>query len=457
LLFRGLSALENVHVEGLLQSGGALLPPGIAAAGARGSGRMPPDEGLDRLGRIVIMLDEPLTRRGQLRTALHTIRMALWRAMGGSETLTHFPPGHFREYLWNRLFAKSLDPADFDLVTGAGYRVARIPCGAMQICARFTARYGAPVYARLNTQDFDLMLAETPYPATVSRNTQLVVRYHDAIPMLMPHTIEDRSYHRWAHYQALRLNVANGAWFACVSDATRKDLLSIFPEAEPRAVTIHNMISNDYFDAESRADRVPEIIATHQNGYSAPPRESLDYLLMVSTLEPRKNHLTLLSAWEALRVQGFRATKIVMVGEAGWHNEPILRKFKPWVEQGEVLMISDVSSVDLRLLYKHARATICPSYGEGFDYPGVEAMRSGGVVIASDIPVHREVYAHAAEYFNPYSTDDLARAIQSVIDPANAARRQELVRQGAALAQRYTCEAIMPQWEAFLRDRAAAS
>jgi glycosyltransferase involved in cell wall biosynthesis len=120
-------------------------------------------------------------------------------------------------------------------------------------------------------------------------------------------------------------------------------------------------------------------------------------------------------------------------------------------------MISDVSSADLRLLYKHARATICPSYGEGFDYSGVEAMRSGGAVIASDIPVHREVYASAAEYFNPYSTDDLARAIQRVIDPANAPHRQELVRQGAALARRYTYDAIMPQWEAFLRDRAAAS
>ena len=115
-------------------------------------------------------------------------------------------------------------------------------------------------------------------------------------------------------------------------------------------------------------------------------------------------------------------------------------------------MLEDVPSADLRLLYKHARATVCPSVGEGFDFSGVEAMRCGGVVVASDIAVHREICADAAVYFNPYDLGDAVRAIETVIDPAQAALRAELVERGASVSARYLSAAIMPQWQSFLHS-----
>jgi hypothetical protein len=78
-----------------------------------------------------------------------------------------------------------------------------------------------------------------------------VVRYHDAVPLLMPHTIKNRAGTVPSHYHALRRNVRDGAWFACVSEATRADLLSVLPEAEPRTVTIPNMVL-ERPEAESR-------------------------------------------------------------------------------------------------------------------------------------------------------------------------------------------------------------
>jgi glycosyltransferase involved in cell wall biosynthesis len=112
-----------------------------------------------------------------------------------------------------------------------------------------------------------------------------------------------------------------------------------------------------------------------------------------------------------------------------------------------------VLSAELRILYGHARATVCPSFGEGFDFSGVEAMKSGSPVIASDIPVHREVYGDAAEFFNPYSVDALSFAIQSVIDPARSARRAELVTKGAVVAERYSGASILPKWQALLKSQ----
>jgi len=463
LLFRGLSLLDNVRVEGLIQGSDRILSQGLPVNGRVGS--MSRDRQLNRLGRVVISIEQGYWDSTPA-TYVHTVAMAVRHLLGGRQILTGFDAHHFRDYIWRRFFARTLPPTDFDLVTGAAYRIARVPWNAMHICALVVRKLGWPsLFPRLDTSDFDTMIAETPYPATVSKRTRLVVRYHDAIPLLMPHTISDKRWHHAFHYYALRKNVANGAWFVCVSEATRRDLVSVFPEAGPRSLTIHNMVSHNYFDEDSAADRVPEIVKIRMNPRIKPALgaarirrlfengvlpDPLDYLLAVSTIEPRKNHLGLLSAWETLRADSFPALKLFLVGKLGWHHKSILHQLRPWMERGDVFLLEDVPAADLRILYKHARATVCPSFGEGFDFSGVEAMRSGGVVAASDIPVHREIYADAAEYFNPYSTADLAHAVAALIDPAQGAHRAELVVRGAVVARRYAYETILPQWQAFL-------
>ncbi len=466
LLFRGLALLENVSVDGLMQSSERLLAGGLPPADSGRFGGLSIDRQFDRLGRVVISLEQGYWDAVP-RAYMLTFLMALWHLVGGKQSLTRFDTKHFRDFIWRRYFSLTLPSTDFDVVTSAEFRVLRIPWQAMHICATVTRKMGWPsLYPTLNTAGFDMMITETPYPATVSKGTKLVVRYHDAIPILMPHTISDKRWHQAFHYYALRKNVENGAWFVCVSEATRKDLIAVFPQAEQRSLTIYNMVSHNYFDDDSRPDRIPEVVKVRMNSKIKPPLDRtyiarlfedrvlpqpLDYLLIVSTIEPRKNHLVLLAAWEKLRIEQFPMLKILVVGKLGWHQKGIVRKFRPWMERGDVFLLEDVPASDLRLLYKHARATVCPSFGEGFDFSGVEAMRSGGAVVASDIPVHREVYADAAEYCNPYSSADVARAITAVIDPANSGRRDELILKGNVVSQRYTYETILPQWEAFLR------
>ena len=93
---------------------------------------------------------------------------------------------------------------------------------------------------------------------------------------------------------------------------------------------------------------------------------------------------------------------------------------------------------------------MCPSFGEGFDYSGIEAMRCGGVVAASDIPVHRDVFGTAAQYFSPYSVPQLADALLALMGPQAAARRAELVRDGEHISASYLPQRVLPQWQQFL-------
>lgn len=474
LLFRGLNALPGVEAHGLVQSSTRVLARGLPA---RRWGRpiersaLPRDAQMNRLARVVVSLQQApaalLPKR--VSAAVELLRGGLSMTgrglLGLSQELTHFEAEHFRDFVWRALFAKTLEPGDLDAVVQAGYRVARVPWGAMHrfglVAKAFTGRAR---YPRIDTRGFDLFVAETPYPAQVSPGTRMVVRYHDAIPMLMPHTISDKAYHQASHYQALRANVRAGAFFSCVSEATRSDLLTLFPELEKRSATIHNMISRYYFAESSSPERIPEILRTRRNTrvdgradnvHLGPDGAAPDYLLMVSTIEPRKNHLNLLSAWERLRTQQFGNLRLVFVGMLGWESKKIVRKFKPWMERGELILLEDVPADELRLLYRHARATVCPSLYEGFDFSGIEAMRSGGVVAASEIAVHREVYGDAADYFSPYSPEEMALVIARLIgDPARVA---QLRAHGGELSARYTPEALLPRWHELLQGLGATA
>jgi len=76
--------------------------------------------------------------------------------------------------------------------------------------------------------------------------------------------------------------------------------------------------------------------------------------------------------------------------------------------------------------------------------------RFGAVVAASDLPVHREIYGHAADYFNPYAAEDLARVLDGLLAPGAQAHRQALVARGAEAAARYQPEQVLPKWQRLL-------
>lgn len=463
LLFRALCSLGEHDVQGLLQSGGRVLAPGLPMQGGECRHALPPDEALNRLSRVVVSVQPPaanerLARKWRTLQSVLSPIVAAFRALSGRMlALDGFDPPHFHDFVWRSLYAKTLPPGDMPLVTSRFLRVLRLPYGAMHAAGLVTARLGRPSYPTLDTEGVDVMIAQTPYPGSMRPPTRLIVRYMDAVPMFLPHTIVKRSFHQASHYAALRRNVEDGAWFACASEASRRDLLAMFPQAESRAVTIHCMLSHHYFHEESAPSRAVEALAKRRyafDGISLPAEPEgtclPPYLLMVSTLEPRKNHAMLLAAWERLRAGAWPDLKLVIVGSLGWEHEGILAELAPWLRRGEAFLLGNVPADELRVLYRHASVTVCPSLAEGFDYSGVEAMRCGGVVAASDIPVHREVYDGAAEYFDPYHADGAAHAIAALLAPEAQARRDALIEAGRGVSARYLPEVLLPRWRDLL-------
>ena len=485
LLFRMLRSMDSVRAEGLLQThtrhlarGTPVQPPGPFTR------VLTPARKFNRYSRVAVSMSVPTTRtffESLMEGAREGIVQSgvLFTAMPflPRVELSRFEARYFEDFTWRTLFAKSLPATDFGIVAGADYRVCPISWQTMHRVGIGTRLFWPfAIYPRLDTRGIDVFIAQTPYPARVSRRTSLVVRYHDTIPIFMPHTISDRVSHQAAHFNALEANVRHGARFACVSEATRQSLLAVYPQLEKRSVTIHNMLSPHYFEDESDPGRVPDVIRSRlyadfedeSKEYGLVPtfltlreRDSfyernlragpLRYLLVVSTVEPRKNHTRALAAWELLKATADPSLKLVIVGKLGWEYGGLLKQLRSWIDRGEVFMLNDVPAADLRILYRHAAATVCPSLGEGFDFSGVEAMRCAGVAVASDIPAHREIYADAAQYFDPYSTVSLADSITKVLYADDAPERARRLRErGGEVASRYRAEQIAPLWQAFL-------
>ena len=129
-------------------------------------------------------------------------------------------------------------------------------------------------------------------------------------------------------------------------------------------------------------------------GTLASPRP---YFVHVGTIEARKNLAFLLTLWRRLQERMGAATPgLVLVGRYGWENEAVLDHLQRSPNlQGLVHQAAGLSDASLARLMRGARAVVAPSSIEGFDLPAVEAMAMGVPLIASDIPVHRELVSGA--------------------------------------------------------------
>ncbi|MBB3457287.1 glycosyltransferase involved in cell wall biosynthesis [Rhizobium sp. BK313] len=148
-------------------------------------------------------------------------------------------------------------------------------------------------------------------------------------------------------------------------------------------------------------------------------------ILMVGTLEPRKGHSVALAAFEQLWDEGLDIS-LTIVGKPGWGVEHLVRKIEGHSEYGRRLFWHNgISDDQLQNEYARCNALLAASYAEGFGLPIVEAGHFGKSVIASDIPVFREVTARGqnCQFFTPGSAESLADAVRSFLAAADGPQK----------------------------------
>jgi glycosyltransferase involved in cell wall biosynthesis len=121
------------------------------------------------------------------------------------------------------------------------------------------------------------------------------------------------------------------------------------------------------------------------------------------TIEPRKNHILLLNIWKELINSGMTdIPKLSIIGRRGWFNEDVFRLLdkSPAVRE-YVTEFNKMTDEEMINEISTSKATLFPSFGEGWGLPIVESLSMGIPVLCSDIEVHRECSQGMAEYISP--------------------------------------------------------
>jgi alpha-1,2-rhamnosyltransferase len=238
----------------------------------------------------------------------------------------------------------------------------------------------------------------------------IVAVIYDLIPLSHPQFYDTRLVQVFSEWFDWLTRTADGfmAISATVRDQVRAELQRRIGAAqvEQRWFDYFHLGSElDLHSADATVEpRLAQLFATPQ-----------PLFLMVSTIEPRKNHAYLLDAFERAWANGSQA-RLCIAGRIGWKCEALLARVRGHAELNRRLfMFNDLSDTSLEHAYAHASALVFPSFVEGFGLPLVEAMQRGLPAMGSDIAVFREIGGEFMAYFDlqdPQSLADLLLAFE---------------------------------------------
>jgi len=275
---------------------------------------------------------------------------------------------------------------------------------------RWTLRHGVPIGRSpvtalphgtryLNVSQFPIWMPHYLEWLRMRPDVKAAFYVHDLLPLEAPEYFRHKEFRR--HEQRLT-TIARHAAAAIVSTHVVRDALRERLEALGRrdiAILVAPMPTAQVFNRPRPGEKP----------YVGPP-----YFVFCGTLEPRKNHLMVLHVWRDLVLRlGEAAPKLVLVGARGWENENIvdlLDRCQPL--RRHVMEVSGLSTPSYAALLRGARALLLPSFAEGYGLPIAEALAAGAPVIASDIPVFREIAGENFLALNPIDGDGWTRAIR---------------------------------------------
>jgi glycosyltransferase involved in cell wall biosynthesis len=278
----------------------------------------------------------------------------------------------------------------------------------------------------------DILHCTYPLPLRV-KSACNVYTIHDLVPLRLPFTTEDN---KRQLFRLLKKIAREADHIVTVSESSKRDIIELLGIEERRITNTYQTVE---FPREWTERPVTAIANQLEGSFGLALR---DYLLFYGALEPKKNVRRLIDAYLISGVD----VPLVLVVAGGWQNEAEMRLLaersggerEPKRSRRRVHRLDYVSSSNLVTLIRGARAVVFPSLYEGFGLPVLEAMVLGTPVVASRESSLPEIAGDAALLVDPYDTDQIARAITTIVNDGDL--RAELSRRGIAQAAKFSVE-----------------
>ncbi len=215
-----------------------------------------------------------------------------------------------------------------------------------------------------------------------------------------------------------------------VSEYTKTDLINFLDTPEEKISVIPHGIDPKSFLASTDPSEINTKIKNRFGG-------SGEYILCIGTLEPRKNYLKTLEAFQII-LKRFPDLKLVIAGGKGWQSDLIHQKASALKLDSSVLFPGYVGYSDLPTLYKGASAFLFPSIYEGFGLPVLEALSFNVPIAISNVASLPEIAGEAALKFNPEDPEDIALQTIRLLEDSDL--RKNLICLGEERIKEFTWE-----------------
>ncbi|MFM7437106.1 MAG: glycosyltransferase family 4 protein [Snowella sp.] len=260
------------------------------------------------------------------------------------------------------------------------------------------------------------------YPNPTSRNIMTIhdltfVKYPDYVPTIVK-TYLDRIKNCLKFTDAI----------ITFSENTKRDLVELL-KIDPDKIYVTYQASRYHADYLTE-QQIEELKISFSYDFTKP------YFLFVSTLEPRKNLIGLIEAFNYLKQNDKIEHQLVLIGQNGWKYQPILQAINQSLYRTEIHYLNYLSDDLVALFYSQAEAFIYPSFYEGFGLPVLEAMTLGAPVITSNSSSLPEITSDSALLINPNDPMELAEAMVSLI--GDRVLRDNLIFKGKEQSSKFS-------------------
>ncbi len=260
-------------------------------------------------------------------------------------------------------------------------------------------------------------------PFNLPKNIKRVTVIHDLSPLHFP------AWHQFVSQKLQQLflpTILKKADFIITnSDFTARDVINFFPFTANKIKGIL-LGKEPFFQPQTN----PSLLQKYD--ITSP------YLLHTGTIEPRKNLIFLIKAFEALKRQTNNNLQLVLVGKLGWKHKAILNAINNSPFKQAIKLLGYVPRKALPALYTSATAFVYPSHFEGFGLPVLEAMSCGTPTIVSNVSSLPEIIGTAGLLFPPNNQAIFIQKIIQLLEDASL--RQSFSKKALAQAAKFSWE-----------------
>ena len=264
-----------------------------------------------------------------------------------------------------------------------------------------------------------------------------VVTIHDMAFRRYPETVRFRTKKMLQFY--LKKSIKRADAIVTVSKFTKQELLYFYKVPKEKVFVVSNGVNRAVFRPDYSNEKVEQVKASY--GIFG------DYFLYLGTLEPRKNLLRLVMAYQNLQQERKEMLpKLVLAGGTGWMCSELFQTVEQSEQKEQILFTGYIKDRDVPLLMKGASVFCFPSLYEGFGMPVLEAMACGTPVLTSNRTALAEIAGEAAVKVNPESIGELKEGLKRLYQDRELAEKCR--EKGLERAEYYTWKAAAKRLEA---------